>query len=160
MSSQYLFLIGGLGILTLLMLSFNRFQNVNTTASINNESIISASALAQGLIDEISTRSFDENTVVKGVTSKDSLTLSNSLGSDLGEASISQFDDIDDFNNYTKTISLARLGTFNLAAKVQYIQNMQQNNVISSRSFSKRIQVNIYSAYLPDTLKLYNIISY
>ncbi|MBU1097892.1 MAG: hypothetical protein KKB34_15515 [Bacteroidetes bacterium] len=160
MTGQYLLLTGALAILSLLMLTFNRTQNQNLTTSLNNEAIISSAALAQGLMDEICTRAFDEKTKSKGVTSADSLTPSISLGPDAGEFTTSQFDDIDDFNNYSQTKTLPRLGAFNLSVRVNYIQNLSPNVVINTRSFSKKIDVFIFSTYLPDTLEIHNIIAY
>jgi hypothetical protein len=127
---------------------------------INNEAILTATALAQGMIDEISTRAYDEKTKTSGVTVADSLTTSGSLGPDSGESSVSLFDDIDDFNNYTKTSGLQRLGNFVFKVNVYYVQNLLPDTKILTRSFSKRIDVAVYNQYLPDTLKLKTIISY
>ena len=160
MSNQMLLAIAGLFLLSIVTLTFNRSVSGQQTTMINNEAILTATALAQGMIDEISTRAFDEKTRSAGVTSSDSLTTNGSLGPDTGESTVSQFDDIDDFNNYTKTSNLFRLGNFDFAVKVYYVQNMYPDTKIYTRSFSKRIDVAVYNSYLPDTLKLKTIISY
>jgi hypothetical protein len=160
MSNQMLLAIAGLFLLSIITLTYNRSISGQQTTMINNEAILTATALAQGMIDEISTRAYDEKTKTSGVTVADSLTTSGSLGPDSGESSVSLFDDIDDFNNYTKTSGLQRLGNFAFKVNVYYVQNLLPDTKIFTRSFSKRIDVAVYNQYLPDTLKLKTIISY
>ena len=160
MSNQMLLAILGLALLSIITLTYNQSISSQQTTMFNNEAILTATALAQGMLDEISTRAFDEKTINGGVTSADSLTANGSLGPDTGESSILLYDDIDDFKNYIDTTSLERLGNFNFKVQVGYIQNLNPDTKISTRSFSKRIDVAVHNQYLPDTLKLKTIISY
>lgn len=160
MSSQMLLATGALFILTTLILLFYQTSTVQTSVSVENEAILAGSGIAQSLITEIQKRSFDENTITKYVDSIDSLTVPGSLGPDAGEVYLTQFDDVDDFDNYSVVDLATRLGNYNLSVRVDYIGNMNPNIIQLSRSFSKRIEVSVASVYLPDTLKLYHIVGY
>lgn len=160
MPNQMLLTICGLLLLSVLNLTFNTSAGEQQSTMLNNEAVLTSASLAQGMLDEISTRSFDEQTVTKGLNSTDSLTASNLLGPDSGEINVYQYDDIDDFKNYSKVIALERLGNFYMSVDVNYIQNMLPDVKFNLKSFTKRIDVAIFNTYLPDTLKLKTVISY
>ena len=160
MSNQLLLATGALFILTLLILLFYQTSAEQTSVSVENEAILAGSGIAQSVIAEIQKRSYDENTVTKYADCIDSLTLTSSLGPDSGEVFLTQFDDVDDFDNYSIVESSTRLRDYNLSVSVDYVDIMNPNNISFSRTFCKRIEVSIISLYLPDTLKLYHIKGY
>ena len=160
MSHQMLLSAGALLFLTILILLFYQASTEQTSVSVENEAILAGSGIAQSLMAEIQKRSYDENTVTKYTDSIDSLTLPSSLGTDAGEVFLTQFDDVDDFNNYNIVDLSTRLGDYSLSVSVDYVGIMNPNNISFTRTFCKRIEVSVESVYLPDTLKLYHVIGY
>jgi hypothetical protein len=152
--------IASIFLLSMLILNVNNATTERLTSMYSNESVISASGIAQSLIDEIQTKCFDESTTNKLVLSADSLTHAKLMGKDGGESVSTQFDDIDDYNNHTRTDTLNRMGTFNTKVLVYYIDKSNPETKSLSRTFTKRIDVNVTNFSLPDTLTFSHIIGY
>jgi len=160
MSNQMLLATGALFILTLLILLFYQSSTEQSSVSVENEAILAGTGIAQALIAEIQKRSFDERTVTHATYFTDSISVSGALGPDAGEVFITQFDDIDDFNNYSVTDVSTRLGDYKLSVDVDYVGNLAPDTKTFNRTFNKKVTVSISSTYLPDTLKFYHIIGY
>jgi len=152
--------IASIFLLSTLILNVNNATTQRLTSMYSNEAAIDASGIAQSLIDEIQTRAFDERTIYKMVTTTDSLTVVKLVGKDAGETVSTQFDDIDDYNNYTRTDSLSRMGNFNTKVLVYYIDKNNPDTQSAVRTFTKQIDVHITNFSLPDTLKFSHIIGY
>ncbi|MBU2507022.1 MAG: hypothetical protein KJ799_09895 [Bacteroidetes bacterium] len=160
MGNQQMLVIGGLLILSYLMLTFYNVRNDQTSFSLFTENVITGTSVGQSLIDEIQTKSFDEKTISSAVTSADSLTSVNSIGPDAGETNKSKFDDVDDYNGLKYSVSTNRIGTFSLSSQVYYVQNLNPNTKINQRSFAKRVDVSVTNPLFEDTLKFSTVISY
>ena len=141
MNIQQTLVIGSILALTYTILTFNNTQGIQTEWELNNEAIISSTGIGQSISEEIELRSFDEKTVAMSILNKDSLTLGAFLGKDYGETSHYTFDDIDDYDGYTKVDSLNRLGVFTTKIEVYYVNTMLPDNKIINKSFSKRINI-------------------
>jgi hypothetical protein len=152
--------IVGILLLTVFILTVYRASTARITISVLNEATITATGLAQSLIDEIQIKSFDEKTISQTITSEDSLTAVGLLGPETGEILVTQFDDVDDYKNYTRSDSLSRLGTFNSRVDVYYVQKLTPETRSSVRTFTKRIDVFVTNFSLTDTIKLYHVVSY
>jgi hypothetical protein len=152
--------IVGILLLTVFILTVYRASTARITISVLNEATITATGLAQSLIDEIQIKSFDEKTISQTITSEDSLTAVGSLGPETGEILVTQFDDVDDYKNYTRSNSLSRLGTFNSRVDVYYVQKLNPETRSSVRTFTKRIDVFVTNFSLTDTIKLSHVVSY
>ncbi len=159
-TGQSLMVIVGILLLTVFILTVYRASTARITISLVNEATITATGLAQSLIEEIQIKSFDEKTIGQTVTSTDSLTASGLLGKDTGEILVTQFDDVDDYNNYTRSDSLSRLGTFYSKVDVYYVQKFTPEAKTSSRTFTKRIDLFVTNFSLTDTIKLFHVVSY
>ncbi len=159
-SSQFLLLAGGILFFTNLVLTFNRTSMSQALVVYENESFIYGESLSQGLIEEIQTRAFDENTVSATVDSLEKLSPANSLGHESGEDSINQFDDIDDFNNYAFTDSLSGQGNFVVNVSVYYINTFLPDVISNLRTFSKRVDISLDNPYLQGTVRVSKIFSY
>jgi hypothetical protein len=148
--------------MSVFILGVNNTETGQIKNTLTNQAIISATSIAQTLLEQIQTESFDQKTVNKSVTIPDSLTAPALLGKDAGETTITTFNDIDDYNNYTETDTLGVLGTFNVKATVSYCTKMNPDVSSSSRTFSKRVDIAVYNKYLLfiDTLKISKVISY
>lgn len=159
-SSQYILIIGSLSILTLLIITFANVDGTIGTLSIDNEAIIAGTGMGQTIIEKISSKPFDEKVIKNSHDSADSLTAPIELGPDEGESSFEQFDDMDDFNNYSYTDSLRRLGEFEVDVSVHYVLRNDQHIKSDVRTLYKLVTVNISNSYLKDKLKLNFIASY
>ncbi len=159
-SSQFLLLAGGILFFTNLVLTFNRSSMSQALVVYENESFIYGESLSQGLLEEIQTRAFDENTVSSMVDSLEKLSPANSLGYESGEASINQFDDIDDFNNYVFTDSLSGQGNFVINVSVYYINTYLPDVKSNFPTFSKRVDISMDNPYLQGTVRVSKIFSY
>ncbi|MCK9210380.1 MAG: hypothetical protein M0P61_06020 [Ignavibacteriaceae bacterium] len=157
---QQLLIIGALIILGSLVLTFNRStQNVNAN-NLFNIALIDATASAQSLIEGIQTKAFDEKTVSTNVSSASELTTTGSLGPDVGETVTTQFDDIDDYKNYTEIDSFKQFGAFSLSVEVNYVQKYSPETVSSTPTFLKKVDVTVTNPFLVHSLTLSRIISY
>jgi hypothetical protein len=153
-------LAGGILFFTNLVLTFNRTSMSQALVVYENESFIYGESLSQGLIEEIQTRAFDENTISATVDSVEGLSSVNGLGYDSGEDAMNKFDDIDDFNNFTFTDSLSGHGNFDVNISVYYINNYLPDVQSSLPTFSKRVDISMDNPYLQGTVKVSKIFSY
>ncbi len=154
-----------LTIFSIVLVSFLvlNFYNSNTQKVLQmhaTKSVIVADGLAQSIIEEIQTKAFDEKTIHVPVWTTTSLTPPASLGKDNGENINTQFDDIDDYKNYTATFNIERVGVFNINVAVCYVDQMNPDVLSGSQTYSKLVTVNITNESLPDTLRFKHVISY
>lgn len=160
MGSQQLLAIGSIFLITMLAINFFTSNTNQMEVSVSNEALISATGIAQGMIDNILTRAYDEKTVSTGVSSASSLSSVGSLGADAGETNAYKFDDIDDFKNYSAVDSSTRLSNYNILVDVYYVVNLNPENKSLTPTFAKRIDVSVSGQYLSDTLTLSHIVTY
>jgi len=159
-SGQTLLTLGGIVLLSFVMLTFYQSQGSTTEMTIFNEALITSTGVAQTVIEELASKEFDENTITVILESADLLTLPMSLGPETGEDNLHLFDDIDDFNGYSRTDSLSRLGNFDIEVDVYYIKFEEPDSIVNVRTFYKLATVSVYNAYMVDTLTLSYTASY
>jgi hypothetical protein len=109
-SGQQILVLGAIILFSIFILRVYSTENGHIKNSITNEAIITATGVAQTLLEQIETESFDQNTVSKSVSTPDSLTAPISLGPDAGENSVTKFNDVDDYNNYSEVDTMGILG--------------------------------------------------
>ena len=160
MNIQQFLVISSIVALTYVILSINNNHGLQTEWELNNEAIITSTGIGQSLLDEIELASFDEKAISNTLTTPDSLTTYHLLGKNDGETTHYTFDDIDDYNGYTKVDSLNRLGTFSTEIKVYYVKTMFPDSKTLNRTFSKRIDIIISNEYLIDSMVFSKVISY
>jgi len=161
MNSGHMYLtIAGLILLSNLILNVHKANTGRMIATYTSESVIDASGLAQSIIDMIQSKAFDENTITDAAWELDQLTAVNKLGPESGEYKHTDFDDIDDYNNYSTRISLDRMGDFDINVKVFYVTNLNPQIKSSIPTYSKKIDLSIINYSLLDTLKYHHIVSY
>lgn len=162
MGGQTLLTIGGIMLLSFIMLTFYESEGNSTSMTIFNEALITSTGIGQTVIEEMALRSFDENTIGTIIESTDSLTFANVLGCETGEDSsdVNTFDDIDDFNGYSRTDSLSRLGLFYIDVTINYVKYEEPDSIVNFRTFYKLATVSVTNAYLVDTLTLSYTASY
>ena len=159
-SGHQMLTIAGILLLSFLLVTVNKNNLERSSTLYKSGSVIDANGVAQSIIDEIQCKAFDENTITKSVWSSDSLTTPNSLGPESGETQNIQFDDVDDYNNYSTVITVGNYGDFSIHTSIKYVMNMSPDNLSNSQTYSKRIEVAVTNFSYPDTLKYYHVISY
>ena len=78
----------------------------------------------------------------------------------MGEYTKNQFDDIDDFNNYTEADSADRIGVFRLSVGVNYVSESNINSSTYTQTFLKKITVYVDNEFLSNTLILDYVVGY
>lgn len=159
-TGQTLLITVGLLLFSIFILTVYRTTASRFAFAIANEALLSGTALGQSLIDEITSKSFDEKTVNKVVSVPDSLTPVNLLGPDGSENDVTKYDDIDDYNGYERTEALSRLGNFKTWSKVYYVVPSSPDIKSVTRTFAKKIEVYVQNDFVTDTVKLYRIVTY
>lgn len=153
-------------LLSFLILRVNRlFMQTNTTLYTTKFDVLACS-LAQAMIQEIEANAFDQNTVSAVVSSTASL--STTLGPEFGET-YATYNDIDDFNNYTRTVSNLPSAVFYIKCKVDYVTSAAPDVATSTPTWNKRITVYVTSPSMmisstdvtkADTVKISQVFSY
>src|SRR5258708_39253985 len=140
MGSNTIFAIGAMMIFGIFLSSSDKLMTGNTQIAEQNEYYLNALSLGQSLIAEAKTKAFDEKTVSAAVTAPESLSVV--LGTDAiaetvpspdtaitgspytattpGFRSNLKFDDVDDYNGYTRKVNTPRADGSTLNVKVAY----------------------------------------
>ena len=120
---QLISVIGAFTLLSLLTVGVNKSVADRTQETYNSESIIAATTEAQALLEQVILESFDQATIPPGngqsVNSPSQLTPASSLGPD-GEASVSKYNDIDDYKGYTR-LDTVKTAIFKDSVDVYYV---------------------------------------
>lgn len=158
MGGNYLLTAGALGLMGLLILTISNSVLNNEITVTESEVVITGISLCQSLIDEIETKAFDEAEVNGTVSSTSDLT--SSLGAESGEnvstpdtssaqafSSLTVFDDIDDYNNYTRKVDTEIAENYTITCVVEYVNPDNPNNTSGSKTYCKRITVTATSPF-------------
>ena len=163
--SQIMIVIGGFVLLSMLSLHVNNTILAKADEAYASQNVIVATTLAQGLIQEISLKDFDEKTT-GGFTadSVGALTLPANLGKD-GVETFATYDDIDDYKSYTR-FDTVRNGVFKSRVDVYYV-NGSTLNYSAVQTYYKKVSVSTTDTASSGALKkmtvpitLINIYSY
>lgn len=160
MGSNYLLTVGAMLLLSLFILTTNRMILQNNVIQSESEYVITATSLAQAVLDEIKTKAFDENTVVDEAESADSLSLA--LGTDFGESislpdtsgtstlysSATTFDDIDDYNGYQRSVDTPIAEDFTIDVVVSYVNALNPETSSVSNTRCKLVSISASSPYI------------
>src|SRR5258706_9242692 len=157
-----IFVVGALAILATVQLAVNTSILNATRLALDSEATIDAVSIGQAMIDEIisnprdsvtSERSFDKVTRTKLVTNPSELTITSLLGPDSGEVvsayervpfkSDKVFNDVDDYNHYTRIVTSPHLGDFTVRDSVFYVQESNLDTYSSSQTWYKKIFIKV-----------------
>lgn len=103
MGAQTLLVLGAIVLTALLAVAINWSISSSNDSTYQASVIVSANQLGKELIDEISSKEFDQNTTA-GKFVANPAGFSN-IGKDAGESSRAAFNDVDDYNNYTDSVT-------------------------------------------------------
>jgi hypothetical protein len=152
-NTQSILSIGALLFLSLISLRFNSSALENATVEVENKVYLTAFSLADDLIEEIKQKAFDAATVDFPTTNPADLTSPYSLGHGSWEV-YPNYNDIDDFHGYTRTISVPHAENYHVFCKVWYVSDTDPNTKVMTQTFYKKTEVTVTSPYLKDPVKL------
>lgn len=175
-TGQLLTVLGALTLLSMVSLAVNSMIIGKTTTMLDAEANLAAVSLAQSMIDEIMTTSYDAV-----VTNPDSpkvyvaskFTAAGGLGPNSTESSqcplpdtttpfksITKYNDVDDYNNYRRVVSTAILGKFTLTDTVFYVSETNPDQKLSVQSFHKKVVVTVRHKNMASPLQLSDVVVY
>jgi len=154
MSSVHSFLsLGALLLISLISLRFNSAVLENSTIETENKVYLTAFSLANDLIEEIKMKAFDAATVKFPTTDPSVLTSPYSLGhADYEE--YPNFNDIDDFNGYSRTVTAPHAENYNVSCVVYYVSEYNPDYKVMTQTFYKRADVTVTSPYMKNNILL------
>jgi hypothetical protein len=167
-TGQSLFAIGAMLLLSLTILRVNNNIILTDTVLIDSKFGIIANSIATSLIESATEKFFDVNTK-EGPCNQSALTYPP--GWESGESDPTNFNDFDDFNNYTQTDTVSSVIYFS-HCRVSYISPdpddpTSLNTEVSSPTWHKKIDVAVTwrqndqtIGFSPDTVKQSNVYSY
>jgi hypothetical protein len=145
--------LGALMIFSLISLRFDTAVLQNVEVEVENKVYLTAFSLADDLLEEIKQKAFDQQTVVFKAISPSALTPAASLGKESGEA-WPNFNDIDDYQNYSKPVSLPHAENYTIKSYVSYVQENNQDLTSFAQTYFKRVEIFVDSPYLKHQIKL------
>ncbi|MGB5529035.1 MAG: hypothetical protein WBQ32_03620 [Ignavibacteriaceae bacterium] len=154
MSSVHSFLsLGALLLISLISLRFNSAVLENSTIETENKVYLTAFSLANDLIEEIKMKAFDAATVKFPTTDPSVLTSPYSLGHADHEV-YPNFNDIDDFNDYSRTIDAPHAENYRVRCNVYYVSEYNPDYKVMTQTFYKRVDVTVISPYMKNNILL------
>ena len=154
-----LLVVGAMAILSTLTMSINTTILQAYVVSYDSEATIDAMSFGQAMIDEIQTQAFDSVTTTTQVVKTPALcTPPSRLGADIDSEKavtafgrvdsfpyLSQvdFNDVDDYNHYSRLVKSTHLGNFIVRDSVFYVQEASLDVPASTQTWYKKILVTI-----------------
>ncbi len=158
-TGQGLITIAAMMLLSILVLRINSMALNTGKALYDSKFGLLATSIATSMMEEINSKAFDANTDSVSVTSLSQLTAPNKLGPESGEV-YPNYDDVDDYNGYTRTDSSMPSAVFNVSCKVVYVNAASPDSPSTSATWNKKITVTVSSPSMQDTVRLSTIFSY
>ncbi|MCH7774269.1 MAG: hypothetical protein IH784_07665 [Bacteroidetes bacterium] len=158
-TGQMFLTIGALVLLSTLMLRINTNNLQTDTIRAEAQYTVLATSIITSIMEKAKSLAFDATTDTNTVTTTSQLTPASSLGPGGGET-YDTFNDFDDFNGYTKVDSTMPSAVFDIYCEVYYIQKSNLKDKYNSRTWHKKITVQVSSPFMQDTIKQSTIYSY
>ncbi|OGU34246.1 MAG: hypothetical protein A2068_04875 [Ignavibacteria bacterium GWB2_35_6b] len=159
-TGQMMITIGAIMLLTLVIMRVNNGFLSTDEVLMRSKFGVLAVSLATSMIEEANGKAFDNNTDTTSVSTITQLT--NTLGPESGETYLT-FNDFDDFNNYlryTATDSTIKSAPFKIFCRVNYINPGSPSDSTATRTWHKKISVEVSSPNMEDTIKMSSVFSY
>lgn len=138
-ASQLILLFASLIILSTVIIITNRSSIDLQDERIEARNLYQSVNAAKNLFEEIKSKIFDEKIISMISINRDSLTPNSLLGPD--NETYSQFDDIDDYNGFTKELYLEGGKTYTLRVQVNYVNENNPDFLSSTPTFYKLVTV-------------------
>jgi hypothetical protein len=160
---QILLIVLALALLATLQLTINSSILRASLVTMDSEARIDAISIAQAMIDEINSKSFDSSTVTKVVHFTSQLTPQNRFGPEGSELTVPAYDqepfksqtvfnDIDDYHGYTRLDHSSTLGLFFVRDSIIYVTSTNQDVYSATPTWYKKILVVVKHPNLIDSL--------
>ncbi|MEE9187354.1 MAG: hypothetical protein V3U10_04870 [Bacteroidota bacterium] len=157
---QMMFVVAAMTLLSQITIIVSQFMGSTIETNLQSEATITATGLAQSLLREVTMKGFDENTLTDPADMTSDLTLDVNFGPDAGEA-YPNFDDIDDYDEYARIVTTARLGDYRVRTEVWYVRDNNLNEEAPLRTFYKKVIVTVdQNTNIAYPVTLSKIISY
>jgi len=157
-TGQMILTMGAMIFLSAIVLRVNTVTLINTDTQYNSKFDILATSIGNTMIEEISKKAFDENSLSSTLTKTNELTNKNQLGPD-GET-YSQFDDIDDYDGYSYSDSTLPSAIFDVVCSVDYVKDTEPDKIDNQRQWTKKITVKVSSKSMEDVVTVSTLYSY
>lgn len=146
-TGQMLVTVAAMVLLSLLVLRISSTSAITQESMQNSKFGVLATSLASSILEEAGGKFFDEATNGVFVTNLNDLTPSGSFGVEGGEDadSILTFDDFDDFNGYTRTLSDMPSAVFTVNCQVSYVDPDLGGFVTANRTWHKMLTISVSS---------------
>ncbi len=165
-TGQTMLVLVALVILATITISSNKLIIDQSETVQGSEAMITGTAIGQTEIEEATEKYFDGRVLPPLTTDTVStFTPPSQFGSEPGyiAGDPSTFDDIDNYNGYTDTVSTPRLGDFITTDSVYYVTETAPDVNAGTQTFFKRIDVTVQNPYLATpnhSIELSAIVSY
>lgn len=144
---QSILSIGSILLLALASLNFNSSVLQSSTVDTENSVVLTAFSLADDMLEIMKEKAFDAATVNFPTTNPLDLTAPSSLGHNQYET-FETFNDVDDFNGYTRYITAPHAEDYFVSCKVQYVAANNQDKAVNYQTFFKRAIITVTSPYM------------
>ena len=172
--NQMFTIIAALVLLGLTTLGINNMLAVKTTTMLQAEANLNAISIAQTMIDEIMTKSYDASTASgTKIYEASDFTGPMSLGCNSTEASnvpqpdvttpfksVQYYNDVDDYNNYRRTMTTPVLGSFTLNDTVIYVTESNPDQKSNTQTFYKKVIVTVRHNNMSYPVQLSDVVVY
>jgi len=163
-TGQVLIIIGALTLLSIVSLSVNSLVLNTTQTYIQTEAQLTAISVAQSMLDEIMTQSFDSATVSgarvwdstkftpiarlgtetsPGINEVTAVSLPEPPDTSVAYYSTRKYNDVDDYNNYRRYYYSSALGLFAVIDTVYYVQETNPDQKSTGQTNYKKIVVTV-----------------
>lgn len=144
---ELLLALGAITLFSITSVTINRLSLRNSEAIYAQQAEFYAVSVAQQFVEEAKTKAFDELSIVGNPATMPSGFSPTPMGPGVDE-SYPNFDDVDDFNGYTTTLS-TDMGDMNVTIAVDYVSDANLDSVVSPvKTFYKKMFVTVQSDYL------------
>jgi hypothetical protein len=172
---NYLLAFGALVIFSVFSLIANQSIVNNKKVAMESQFIITATSLAQSVIEEAKNKAFDANATTDTITVVGSL--SSTMAPEGSEnssvplpdyilnnsfRSASFYNDIDDYNGYSRVVTTPFSGTNTITVQVAYANSTSPYDVTGTKTWCKKMTVTVTSPFisLPGGVVLTYIFTY
>lgn len=172
-TGQMMMVLGALMLLSMLSMSVNTMFIDKTTTMLDAEASLNAISIAQSMIDEVMVKSFDAATVSTKIYNASSFTAAGSLGASGIESSavplpdaaspfssLNNFNDVDDYHLYRRTVRTPRLGNFTVTDSVFYVRENDPNTKSFTQTFQKKVVVTVRHPNMVSPLQMSDVAVY
>ena len=157
---EMIILVGAIAILGRYSLTVNSVLLNSELNILQSGYELNAILICDNLFNQVWLLAYDQNTVLSQAKSiPASFTSANSLGSETGEV-YSDFNDIDDYNNYTTTDTTIDGMTYTVSVGVGYVEINDKDTIVPTQTTLKKMTVTVVSDYLRNDISFSRLYPY